>query len=296
MCIMRKLSQSLFCLILVLFIVGGCTKQRPLSKEELFRIHQQLYNDWINLRYFEISDDEDFSKYVSSSILRNSDAEGAELSFQQKQELVKRITSFFLAFNLGSEDVYRNFITPKNLHWTMTPKLISLITSYTNGANLTYEGCFSLYLKSISGQNYYKNFWNGVCLNPKDIQNKLGSDENLPIKYGITIQKNSIFNIYKYDAEEVMKQMSHNTFWSTFYTENNFSEKEGVLETYRKTNSLLLANVFCFIKRRSPFAPIPLITQFYWNESGKTWIPRGYIIGYIAGIEDFKNFETVELF
>lgn len=288
----------IFTLFLSLLSFSGCTKKHSLSKEEINIIRTNGLNNWNRLNYVEIDDTPEFEKYIDSFIKLRVD----DLSEKQIQNLKIRLKDFFLAFNQGKESSYNSFFLPENLNWSPTPQTSARIRAKWESNNEvqsfppTDEKLFTWYLKDISGNSFYKDFWQAVCLDPLSMKLKLGNDDELPVKYGICSRKEFTINSYQLEAQRIADEIYKKTFWSCSFIDKHFKEKVGALESYKEKNYLCVIDLFCFVKRKSSYPPLPLITQFYWNESGQIWIPRGYLIGYIPGIKAFENFGIVEFF
>lgn len=283
-------------LISLLFLYSGC------SKEELNRPNEQktkLLNSWKSLEYKKISPDIDFEKYIESfQIWENIPTDDIK-----KIKLTQIVKKMFLAYNLGNQKAYMDFRTPEGPRWKMNTDAFSEIkTSWLahNNTNnivktlpLDKGELWTWLLNVISEGTYYKNFWEGVCIDRKVLNDHLGP-ENIPFKYGINVRKTQRLQTFFFTIRSYIDL--HPLLWNISFGRNYFDSSLDVVQLFLSGENLLVADVFCFVCCKSPYPPHPVLARFLWDELHQIWIPIEFASGNIPIKGEEKNLNIIELF
>ncbi|MCK9315586.1 MAG: hypothetical protein M0Q48_05530 [Verrucomicrobia bacterium] len=320
---MNRINFLLRLLFIVLsmssiFIFAEDPQMKDANKEyqaKLEGIHQEkmkVLTRWKELPYQTISTNNSFKEYIESIKFQGEATE--DLTEGQSKKLQASLYNMFLAYNQGNLKTYLNFRTPQGPKWKLEYNLLCSWlankekTADTNNENLhlTYETLRDEIILKASGGDYYKDFWLGVCFDSTAMESRLEKiEKNIPLKFGVEIKKISEFSVFKSDIRVTLDE-NREEYYRLIEEKNNveaekyghwpleffvvenpcFIEATPLRETFRKTHDFLLANVYCFVKRKEPLPAIPILARFYWNESCQNWLPLGFARGYLEKMRD----------
>lgn len=314
------LSKILFLMFLVfnIFIFTEDSQSEDLNKEyqaKLEAIHQdkmKILARWKELPYETISTNSSFKEYIDN-IKFQGEALG-DLTEDQSEKLQAGLYNMFLAYNQGDLKTYLKFRTPQGPEWKLEYNLLCNWLAKegkradTNNENLhlTYETLRDEIILKASGGDYYKDFWLGVCLDSAAMESRLEKiEKNVPLNFGVEIKRISEFSVFTSDIRMTLdknreeyyrlkKEKKNSEAEKYDYWPMNFSvvqnpcfrETAPMRETFRKTHDFLLADVYCFVKRKEPLPAIPILARFYWSESYQNWLPLGFARGYLEKMPD----------
>ena len=314
------LSKILFLMFLVfnIFIFTEDSQSEDLNKEyqaKLEAIHQdkmKILARWKELPYETISTNSSFKEYIDNIEFQGEMLE--DLTEDQSEKLRASLYNMFLAYNQGDLKTYLKFRTPQGPEWKLEYNLLCNWLAKegkradTNNENLhlTYETLRDEIILKASGGDYYKDFWLGVCLDSAAMESRLEKiEKNVPLNFGVEIKRISEFSVftsdirmtldknreeyYRLKKEKKNSEAEKYDYWPMNFSvvENPcFRETAPMRETFRKTHDFLLADVYCFVKRKEPLPAIPILARFYWNESYQNWLPLGFARGYLEKMPD----------
>lgn len=301
-----------------IFSFAEDTQMEVVNKEyqaKLEAIHQdkmKILARWKELPYETISTNSSFKEYIDN-IKFQGEALG-DLTEDQSEKLQAGLYNMFLAYNQGDLKTYLKFRTPQGPEWKLEYNLLCNWLAKegkradTNNENLhlTYETLRDEIILKASGGDYYKDFWLGVCLDSAAMESRLEKiEKNVPLNFGVEIKRISEFSVftsdirmtldknreeyYRLKKEKKNSEAEKYDYWPMNFSvvENPcFRETAPMRETFRKTHDFLLADVYCFVKRKEPLPAIPILARFYWNESYQNWLPLGFARGYLEKMPD----------
>jgi len=240
-----------------------------------------------NLPYVDISTNANFEHYIAS-IKINSDE---NINIDQQEKLNASLLDMFHAYHDGNYDTYMAFRTPGLLKWTMDPDAINIMlglwSSATNVAPPTNDkDLWVWYLRNVSGGNYYKDFWTGVCIDPQILNAQLGPANGF-MNYGIEIHKMNKMTTLYWEFHDLDQRT--NLMWGLYYTTTYFREEVTPRKLIESRGYLLVADIYCFIRRDPPYPPQPLFARFYWSDSIRGWVPMDLAIGALRHVGAYNH-------
>ncbi len=262
---------------------------------------------WLDLPYTPLNDGLKLKEYLAGIELNEG---SALLTEEERAKLNEVLLNLCLGFSTGVEEDYFAFRTPKGPEWRIQQS--HLVNIYAmkgmEGGDFSYNTIFAEVLKNAVGERgSYKNFWKGICLDPKVLNERLGEEISIYIPhYGITVKKTERFELFKTEYTEPFREQSRQEedklsaegkigeaspffleYWT--YQQISFQESPSQRSVYKDQGTLLLADIHLLVERGQDQPPGPVFIRFYWSPEFKVWIPCGFTVGKLNGVSGYSK-------
>ena len=255
---------------------------------------KQTEQQWERLEFFPVSDTNRFYHY-----LKGLPIQGAEsLTEEQLEKVYTTFLSMVRAYTEGTYEAYMNFRFPPGVKFIKNQQLADLRYRVWNPQNEywkqlhpdsditepTDEELYHAALLSVSDGKYFKDMWQGVCIDPKEIYEKLGqvNREGKKPKAGI----------YIYEGleafENLLESSSHSRLIASTFppagTTVRAAQPSYLSSTFPGVGTAEIdpewRSMACYFFVKSPGQPItPFYFYFFWEKEGAQWVPVDLVLG-----------------
>lgn len=288
-------------------IYKPATKPLPQCDQPLIRDAKQKGMDWEKLPFVSVSDTNKLNEY-----LRNIQITGDELLSTDQRE--KAYTTFLLlaqAYSVGTYDAYMRFRLPAGAKYERNETFIDIwmpkwkpddpdwLQEYPDSKVVVPEGeeFHRWVVRKSSEGTFFKDLWQGVCVNPEKIYAELGT----------TNSSGSILKagIYVHSGAEAKKDILETT--SSYYKKivnSTFNAGGGIAFS---TPSFLFSSIpnegteeidsswrslsfYFFVKPISPEPVVPMYAFFFWDKECSQWLPVELLVGNVLVDDKLLSF------
>ena len=255
---------------------------------------KQTEQQWERLEFFPVSDTNRFYHY-----LKGLPIQGAELLTEEQLEKVyTTFLSMVRAYTEGTYEAYMNFRFPPGVKfiknqqdadlryrsWDPQDKYWKQLHPDSDITEPTDEELYHWSVYTRSEGKYYKDVWQGVCIDPKEIYEKLGQVNRE--------EKRAKAGIYIYEGLEALENLlESSSYWKV--TGSTFTAAGGIARvlipsylssTFPKVGTTEIdpewKSMACYFFVKSPGQPIaPFYFYFFWEKEGAQWVPVDRIVG-----------------
>ncbi len=255
---------------------------------------KQTEQQWERLEFFPVSDTNRFYHY-----LKGLPIQGAEsLTEEQLEKVYTTFLSMVRAYTEGTYEAYMNFRFPPGVKfiknqqdadlryrsWDPQDKYWKQLHPDSDITEPTDEELYHWSVYTRSEGKYYKDVWQGVCIDPKEIYEKLGQVNRE--------EKRAKAGIYIYEGLEALENLlESSSYWKV--TGSTFTAAGGIARvlipsylssTFPKVGTTEIdpewKSMACYFFVKSPGQPIaPFYFYFFWEKEGAQWVPVDRIVG-----------------
>jgi hypothetical protein len=268
----------LFCVPVAYFLSSSIRRTREadqLAKKPHLERQKKSIESWGTLDFHPLSaSQEELLAYLKAIPLRG----GQLLDGKQHDALFSSILIMFDAFQTGSFESYLKFRLPEGADYTTNTAQFAVIRDNWKQARggavkipVNDHELFKWWVGQQSGGDFYKGFWQSVCLHPEEIYTKLGVTNEIGVsaKAGIYISEEIQLDGFGSDA-----------VYSTFHAGlTEYPPSFRFTAAVSQAGTKLCASLYFFIRPSVPDPVIPVGVRFMWDRKALIWVPIDLVQG-----------------
>lgn len=267
----------LFCIPLAYFLTSAVRRDRDASQnlnKPHIQIQKKSLQAWESLEFYPLSKDQEIIEYLRSVPVRGDKL----LNDAQREALFSTMASMFGAFRDGSFDAYIKFRLPKGAAFVPNESQFKIIrdnwqSSHGVSADMPTSDLdlFRWWVKQQSGGDFYKDFWQQICILPDEIYTKLGTTNEVGVaaKSGIYVSEEVQWDGFGRDA-----------VYCTFHAGlDEYPASFKFAAATSRSDKKLAVSLYFFIKPRSPDPVLPVGVRFFWDQETANWLPINLVLG-----------------
>ncbi len=303
-------SILLFLIILIvvaMFIKNRTSQSDPSAGQPLILDARKKGVDWEKLPFVSVSDTNKLNEY-----LRNIQITGDELlSTDQREKIYSSFLLLAQAYSVGTYEAYMRFRLPAGAKYEKNDWLWDewlsgwktddpdWLQEYPDSKVVVPkdEDFHRWIVRKCSEGTFFKDLWQGVCVNPEKIYAELGTTNSkgnilkagIYIHSGAEAKKNILETTSSYRDKIVKSTFNAAGGLSFSYPTFIFSSipNEGTEEIDSSWRSL---SFYFFVKPISPEPVIPIYAFFFWDKECSQWLPVQLIVGNVLADDKLLSF------
>lgn len=296
----KNSKQSIYLLLVmslpILLVVLFSVKNR-FSHDIPFNIHEtrSILLSWEKLSFIPISDNKKLLSYIKSVPISGEEL----LSPIQKDTLFSSIVTMCDAYSRGTYDAYKKFRIPEGIPYELSETEWEKITldwyqSHPKSAPNEIPNDLELFQWNVLTQSKgtcYKDYWQKICLDSRNIYKKLGTKSLLDqeARAGIYVSRDFLWNMNN-GAGNFYNMFTANGILTVGPFFRFYPNGMEDLDSFA-FEKVLSVSLYFFVKPSPPEPVISLAVQWVWDEQTTQWIPMSMVRGDWMAMEnpEFSN-------
>jgi len=250
---------------------------RTAPQPEVERETQSIVT-WAKLPFVPLSNRTALTQYLHGIFI----VDGDQLSSIQHEKLYDSILRLTDAYSVGTLQAYMDFRLPEGAKYDVSERQMTMITADWNKLNSNNTrpptndlDLFEWWVGKQSDGGYYKDFWQGICMDPKVIYNSIGTNDldGYPMTAGIIVSNRREMSPF---GDFVMR--------STFnagiigYTPSFIFKNTPFGKVSQDTN-VMTFSIYFFVQPSPPDPILPVDIRYMWDSESTNWVPTDFIMG-----------------
>jgi hypothetical protein len=279
--IRRRLLVLLWFVLPLTVLLVGIIKRSGTPEKRTNQPHLKLQMDamsaWEQLPFVSITNRNDLMLYLRSVPITGERL----LTEDQREKLYSTILALVNAFSLGSFQAYMEFRLPPGADYTPNESQMSVIRTHwkkgrgSDPPNDVFD-LFQWWVAKQSGGDYYKGFWQRICLDAQAIYKTLGTTNygGLPAKAGIYVSEEVQWGGFGVEAVHFTFHAGLKEYPPSFYFCD--SPQSGQTPPNRKG---LAVELYFFVEPSPPDPVLPIGVRYIWSSKASNWLPIDFVVG-----------------
>ena len=283
-------------LISVLLVVLFSIKNR-FNYDTPLNIHEarSIFLSWEKLSFISISDKNKLLSYINSVPISDENL----LSQLQKEKLFSSIVVMCDAYSQGSYDAYKKFRIPEGIPYELNEIEWGRIVqnwhqSHPEATRTEFPNDLELFQWNVLKQSKgtcYKDYWQKICMDSRNIYKKLGTKSLLDqdARAGIYVSRDFLWNMNN-GAGNFYNMFTANGILNIVPFFRFYPNGMEDLDSFA-SEKVLSVSLYFFVKPSPPEPVISLAVQWVWDEQTTQWIPMSMVRGDWMAMEnpEFSN-------